>query len=568
MDKGISLILDQQRGTMSAPPGVQSELDATRARIRALQAQLGASHGVDAGDGSSGPFHHDPRQAGQFVPGLAVASAGDPDIPKTLPRGITDESLQGGGPTPRRSISFSSPANTTLDRGESQNDGTLSSQLTPEYPDNQEGLYGTGTPPELASFLETPAETGPAAAPALKEPQSEVAPDRNQVPGNSGSAASSDPPPEGEGKKVILEGTMYEDGTYWKMDRYMQKVKKGKVQASPEMVKLWGTTAGREKLRELLHKYDDMNTVNLNIERELSEESKEETLGGWKTESQLLLTPGWDKSMVDCAKAWAEKNGLTRKKPVHGRDEYRVPTEFNFAHANRDISRTKASARTTVEGARGLLVGCSADLTSDRTIMRGANGSNAGLHMAAAAVPETKGKKNKQLTFPVLQVAGDPYSSLQQYVEIAGKKVDQAEDLKEKLSNVVTERSKALTTELMAKLGAFQKKFDELLVEQANAMQMEHEPSQQQKTHLRKVLCDLTKEDVHLNQVVTRCRAVKPKSKAKPKSEKPEKPTKKRVRHLRNARTQKPRKSQMKTRKTRTMSKRMMKQMRLMKKHR
>ena len=27
LDRGISLILDQQRGTMSAPPGVQSELD-------------------------------------------------------------------------------------------------------------------------------------------------------------------------------------------------------------------------------------------------------------------------------------------------------------------------------------------------------------------------------------------------------------------------------------------------------------------------------------------------------------------------------------------------------------
>ena len=27
LEKGISLILEQQRGTMSAPPGVQSELD-------------------------------------------------------------------------------------------------------------------------------------------------------------------------------------------------------------------------------------------------------------------------------------------------------------------------------------------------------------------------------------------------------------------------------------------------------------------------------------------------------------------------------------------------------------
>ena len=55
------------------------------------------------------------------------------------------------------------------------------------------------------------------------------------------------------------------------------------------------------------------------------------------------------RSMVECAKAWAEKNGLKRCNPVHGKDEYRVPTEFNFAHASKDLTRTRASARTTVE---------------------------------------------------------------------------------------------------------------------------------------------------------------------------------------------------------------------------
>ena len=40
----------------------------------------------------------------------------------------------------------------------------------------------------------------------------------------------------------------------------------------------------------------------------------------------------------------------------------------------------------------------------------GANTSNAGLSMSAAS--EGKSKKNKQLTFPVLQVAADPYSDL------------------------------------------------------------------------------------------------------------------------------------------------------------
>ena len=88
-----------------------------------------------------------------------------------------------------------------------------------------------------------------------------------------------------------------------------------------------------------------------------------------------------------------------------------------------------------------------------------------------------------------------------------------------------------MVKELTTKLQAFQGKFDELLSLQANSLQLEHEPSQsetqpqnpwgkiclefcktiyfllrQEKTTLRKLLVDLSKEDVQLNQIVTRCR--------------------------------------------------------------
>lgn len=96
------------------------------------------------------------------------------------------------------------------------------------------------------------------------------------------------------------------------MNRFMTQAKKGKVEASPELVKLWGTPTGRAmvrhfvyicymlyvwnlaygfgllcmyvkkwhlilggKLRELLYKYDmEMDLVNLNIERELIQDLK------------------------------------------------------------------------------------------------------------------------------------------------------------------------------------------------------------------------------------------------------------------------------------------------------
>ena len=87
--------------------------------------------------------------------------------------------------------------------------------------------------------------------------------------------------------------------------------------------------------------------------------------------------------------------------------------------------------------------------------------------------------------------------------------------------------SPRLHTELDSKLSAFQKQFDVLLKSQAEALQFEHEPSsplpeyflrflsytypksislRQKKGELRKILCELTKEDVQVNQVVSRCR--------------------------------------------------------------
>lgn len=78
-----------------------------------------------------------------------------------------------------------------------------------------------------------------------------------------------------------------------------------------------------EQLRGLLYANDMcMDTVNVNISRMniqentickgfckgpkyrfflyLTQEASETTLGGWKTESQLLLEPGWDACWAEC----------------------------------------------------------------------------------------------------------------------------------------------------------------------------------------------------------------------------------------------------------------------------
>ena len=60
--------------------------------------------------------------------------------------------------------------------------------------------------------------------------------------------------------------------------------------------------------------------------------------------------------MVDNAKAWAERHGATRKNEVHGMDEYRVPTNWDFTHKNIDRVATSASSGTVLEAGPSVVI--------------------------------------------------------------------------------------------------------------------------------------------------------------------------------------------------------------------
>ena len=59
--------------------------------------------------------------------------------------------------------------------------------------------------------------------------------------------------------------------------------------------------------------------------------------------------------MVTAAMSWARSKGLTRRNEVHGKDEFRVPTDFNFKNSNIDRTNTKTSGDFEIE-ARCFLV--------------------------------------------------------------------------------------------------------------------------------------------------------------------------------------------------------------------
>lgn len=112
------------------------------------------------------------------------------------------------------------------------------------------------------------------------------------------------------------------------------------------------------------------------------QESAETVEGGWLTESMLLLQPGWDslgaysimlllvffqvlnpcrlqdvsflRTMVKSAIAYATKRGLNRYNEVHGKEEYKVATDWNFKHKEVDTTQTRVSGNFEVQAGPAL----------------------------------------------------------------------------------------------------------------------------------------------------------------------------------------------------------------------
>lgn len=53
------------------------------------------------------------------------------------------------------------------------------------------------------------------------------------------------------------------------------------------------------------------------------------------------------RAMVDHAMKWARGRGLSRTSPIHGAEEFRIPTDFSFSQV--DLERTTTTASSSVE---------------------------------------------------------------------------------------------------------------------------------------------------------------------------------------------------------------------------
>lgn len=62
------------------------------------------------------------------------------------------------------------------------------------------------------------------------------------------------------------------------------------------------------------------------------------------------------RSMISNAKEWATSRGLTRKNEVHKEEEFRVPTESNFAYESVKTRSIEGSGAMEVDDPEGTLL--------------------------------------------------------------------------------------------------------------------------------------------------------------------------------------------------------------------
>ena len=72
--------------------------------------------------------------------------------------------------------------------------------------------------------------------------------------------------------------------------------KKGEIKASPETLKLWGTSAGQQKLKEVLQKHDSFKIMEMVVSKWARQTESDGRRGKWVTKSYLAETEKYTKN--------------------------------------------------------------------------------------------------------------------------------------------------------------------------------------------------------------------------------------------------------------------------------
>mmetsp|Transcript_40771 Transcript_40771/g.83315 ORF Transcript_40771/g.83315 Transcript_40771/m.83315 type:complete len:626 (+) Transcript_40771:52-1929(+) len=511
---------------------LDAAIAAANAKILELQSQVGGLSGEDHRPQPAGAGYVEARSAGGFTPGFEPGPPLDKTqlsrlgsvAPSEVP--VTPSPKASVHTPPQRSVSMAAHADTTsqspimigssgrkLTYAEQQayfpdaqyRDETLRTPLLSSPEDTDESILKKKTM-RLEDTLVDETQEVPQ-HPSRESEQGEphgTARSSNTGDSEVDKSQAGETPPS---SKPSPEGDMYSDGTYWKMRNYTKPNKRGVCKASESAVAMFKTEDGRKRLRDLLLQHGSFEQVEVALVKYRKEE-EENTLEGGFYSAVDLANDGWNTQMIEHSRQWALQRGLVEKNEVHGEEEWRIPKKRRFKFKEQHGTEVTQRAGATFQDSTGAMFEQQIDrqaLVEGDAVRNPAQQLSAASHQAAAA--------SKQKALPVLQANQDPFGLLGAFIAAVGANISKAEEQKDRLSDLQTERATKMAKEMGDAIVEYEDLYKKLLKYQIDFTSSV--PDRNAKDLLSKTYVQCTQRDMCVNNLIGRARTIKPAAKAK-----------------------------------------------------
>lgn len=503
---GLNLLSTNSTGEQQATMDIAAMIRASQDRIAKLHAQLAAQTGGEAAVAPPAAVPGAPILATEGEPmitGHAVQSLpatlvetqnGNTQTESSQSLGLT--SSEGGAPAP--------PEVCSQDR---QPDSLHTPPPVHTAPSPDKVSSVAPSPAKVPNPCETPTRAkvpNPCETPSPTKGLKRVAsaltsnPDESSLPSAS-SPASTTAPARPRSKCP----------SYWKMYRYFQPRKDGSLKCSPEALELYQSETGREALRNLLLKHGDFKTVEVHAKKYHRKLHQKLIQAGWYTRSHLQTICAWTKKMTECAFQGAKTNNRLRVNAIHQDEEALLILNETFQLIDESGEEINMNGTFELEDDSGFLLKNSTPSMEGppEVVVGGLAASSNGAASSSDAPASSTATASFKLTFPALQQNQSALGLLPAFLEVLGKKIDACADQLDKLAENKHARAAELSSSIREILAKLKENYKKLTTKQTDSISCKVDKPFNDA--LLQIYVDCTKNDVVMNNYVTRARSLK-----------------------------------------------------------
>ncbi|CAE7666304.1 unnamed protein product [Symbiodinium sp. CCMP2592] len=317
-----------------------------------------------------------------------------------------------------------------------------------------------------------------------------------------------------------------------RLRRYFQPRSNGNLKCSKEALELYSTEPPiirdheqqqGKKLHQILKDKGDFKLLEMAVKKVHRKMFGQTKSGGWYTKHALQNQFHWQ--MIAAAWQWASAHGNLRVNEVHKEEEARLVLSDNFELLDESGQEITMSGTLEMEDESGFLMEDDLPSMSGPTaaiLSHPASSSDGHENVVSGQAASFK------MVFPTLAQNASPVSILASFIDVCGRKMDQSDEVLDRLESCIllvcrvfdqdkllklgNDRATALHDQIKNMVDELKLAYKALTLKQADSVVTV--PDQAFNNELLRIYADITKKDVLLNNFILRARpmvkAVKP----------------------------------------------------------